>query len=169
MLIYEAAVLSQILDKIKPMDILDIGSGSRADRDIFQPHIGAAFRGHSVYWTDFQASPGVAQCDITDKTTLRDLPRCEIVTALSVLEHVTDIDVAIANIAFLVKHWLIVSVPHVYPEHNCPIDNLWRPSPAELGDKLDAIGMHVEEAYLTPPETFNGFPEVRASLILARI
>jgi hypothetical protein len=168
-LIYEAAVLSRILDTLQPSKILDIGSGSRADREIFQPHIGAAFRGHMVHWADFQEHPGVTQCDITDSVTLKNLPSCAMVTAMSVLEHVTDIDAALKHLAFLVQHWLVVSVPHVYPEHHCPIDNLWRPTPNELGEKVESLGLHVEEAYLTAPETFNGFPGVKASLILARI
>lgn len=169
MLVYEAAILATILDRIRPSSILDIGSGSRADREIIQPHISAVFRGHPTYWADYKESHDVMRCDITDKDSLKYLPRCPVVTAFSVLEHVTDIDEAINNLMSLVYGRLIVSVPYSYPEHNCPIDNMWRPSPDELADRIENSGLIVEEKYETTPEYFQGVTNASASIVVARV
>jgi len=172
MLIYEAAILATTLDRIAPLDIVDIGSGSRADREIIQPHIAAAFNGHYVFWCDAKASPGVQVCDITNRASVKQL-RCEcvgeMVTACSLLEHVTDIDAAIANLVQLTTCWLVVSVPFQYPEHHCPIDNMWRPSPDELAQRIAAAGCTVTERYVTPPENFQGVEGAQASLVVARL
>jgi hypothetical protein len=167
MLLFEAYNLATTLDSLMPATILDIGSGSRADREIIQPHIGAAFRGHNVQWTDMSQSPGTLYADLTDKQTLEGLPRCEMVTALSVLEHVTDIEAAIANLVSLVDRWLIVAVPYVYPEHHCPIDNFWRPSPDELSKRVNDFGLSIIQASATPPETFGGVVGAQATMVLA--
>jgi hypothetical protein len=166
MLINEAFALSCILDRLSPSTILDIGSGNRGDREIVQPHIYAAYRGHRVTWTDKSAGPGVVFCDICDKTSLLDLPWCEMVTCCSMLEHVEDIPTAIANLKTLTRKWLVVSVPNVYPEHHCPIDNLWRPSPGELAELFSEPDLVVVEQHLTEPETFYGFPDVRMSMVV---
>lgn len=168
MLVNEAIQLASFLDLISPRSILDIGSATRADREIVQPHIYAAYRGHNVYWTDQLAVPGVRYCDLTDRASLAVLPRCDLVTCCSMLEHVTDIDGALVNLATLVDEWLIVSVPHIFPEHHCPIDNGWRPTPNELGDKLVALGLEVAEAALTIPETFWGIAGVCVSMAVAK-
>jgi hypothetical protein len=168
MLINEAILLCTLLDRIAPKSILDIGSSSRAGREIVQPQIGAAFRGFNVTWTDTDGSGDTIACDITQLDTLRDLPRCELVTALSVLEHVTDIPVAIRNLRGLVKDWLIVSVPYQYPEHKCPIDNLWRPDAGELASRISYDGLRVVAQYNTEPEQFGAVSGACASLVVAR-
>lgn len=167
MLVNEAVLLANILDRLSPTSILDIGSGDRAGREIVQPHIGAAFRGHNVTWTDKFASPGVLQCDICDTVSVSSLLPHEMVTACSVLEHVTDIDAAIASLRSIATRWLLVSVPFHYPEHHCPIDNMWRPSAEQLAKRLYGAGMAVVEMYETEPETFYGIEGVNASLVLA--
>lgn len=169
MLVNEAFMLATILDDLAPTSILDLGSGSRADREISQPHIGAAFRGHNVYWTDLVAHPGVRRCDITDKSTLVNLPRCELVTALSILEHVTDIDAAMENLRTLVVKWLLVSMPCSYPHHECPIDNDWRPTPGELADRLERTGLSIQGSWLSQPETFWGVEGATSSVVLASV
>lgn len=169
MLLSEAALLCQVLDSLAPESILDIGSGNRAGREIVQPHIGAAFRGHNVVWTDMEGSPGTLKCDITDKGTLASLPRCEMVTCLSVLEHVTDIDAALENVRVLVERWLIVAVPHTYPKHDCPIDNMWRPTPEQLTERVEGLGLRVMESWLTGPERFGDVYPASASVVLAEV
>jgi hypothetical protein len=167
MLVNEAILLSSMLDKINPASILDIGSGSRADREIVQPHIAAAYRGLNVHWTDANSFGGGRYADITNYESLADLPQCELVTACSVLEHVVDIKVAIDNLKKLTSKWLIVAVPHAYPIHNCPIDNGWRPSPQDLCDALGSVGLTVVESYLTEPENFAGVEGATATVVLA--
>lgn len=169
MLLNEAFAIACLLDNFAPATLLDIGSGGRADREISQPHIYAAFRGHRVIWTDKLEMPGQLRCDICQRASLRDLPWCDMVTCCSVLEHVIDIDAALDNLQAIAKKWLLVSVPHVYPEHHCPIDNLWRPSPDELGARLAAHGGHVLASHLSEPETFYGIKGVQASIVVAGI
>lgn len=168
MLVHEAALLATLLDRIAPGSVLDIGSGTRADREIIQPHIAAAFRGHVVTWVDMNPSRGVLAGDLTDAETLRDLPSCEMVTACSVLEHVTDLEKAIENLVSLVWDWLIVSVPCCYPIHECPIDNGWRPTAEQLAKRFEAAGLEVVGAYTTGPEVFGCVPDASASLVVAK-
>jgi hypothetical protein len=169
MLKLEAAILASVLDEYEPSSILDIGSGTRIDREIIQPHISAAFNGHKVIWTDKQVTPGAIKVDITDPKSLVGLPMCEMVTAFSVLEHVEDIDSAINGLRMLTIRWLVVSVPCSYPEHKCPIDNLWRPGPQELGDRLAQSGLRIEELYQSPPEVFEGVENASASIAIMRV
>lgn len=164
MLVNEAILLADLLDKYDPVRILDCGSGRRVDRTIVQPWISAAFEGYDVVWTDIRPGKGVLCCDFTKPETLEQLPRCEMVTCLSLLEHVEDLPAAVAALASLVERWLIVSVPRVFPRHECPIDNGWRPSPEELGQTFARHGLTVLETFQTQPENFSGIPGVSASL-----
>jgi hypothetical protein len=168
MLVHEAALIQTLIDQINPKSILDCGSGSRADRTIIQPHIAAIFAGREVVWTDLKESPGVIQCDYTKFETLKDLPRCELVTCCSLLEHVDDISTALQAVGSLADDWIIVSVPWKFPKHDCPIDNGWRPSPDDLAGELKAIGFRVVEKYASGPEQFVNVPDASASVVLAR-
>jgi len=169
MLILEASLLQALLDRIKPESILDCGSGTKADRTIVQPHISAVFAGHNVTWTNLHSENGdEVECDFTDPETLADLPRCELVTACSMLEHVEDIDGALRAIAGLADDWLIVTVPFSYPLHECPIDNGWRPSPDELAEKVEACGLTVIQRYVAGPEQFGGVPDASQSIVVSR-
>lgn len=62
----------------------------------------------------------------------------DLVIATHLLEHVSkeSFSIVINNIESLVKKGgiLIVSVPHKYPYHERPIDNMWRPRWQELHD-----------------------------------
>ena len=169
MLISEAGLLQTIIDRIKPASVLDCGSGNKVDRTIVQPHIGAVFAGHNVTWTNLKSENGdEIECDFTKPATLADLPRCELVTSCSMLEHVEDIDGAIQCIAALACDWLIVSVPFTYPLHDCPIDNGWRPDPEELAEKVEACGFTCVEKYVAGPERFGAVEDARVSLVVAR-
>jgi hypothetical protein len=168
MLVNEAILLSTIIDRIAPGEILDIGSGSRADREIIQPHIAAAFRGYYVIWTDQNGFAGGMQADITQTETLDKLPDCPLVTACSVLEHVVDIPAAIRNLRDLAGRWLIVSVPYRYPKHECPIDNMWRPDPEELSNKVAGDEFEIVGAYLTQPEQFGDVAHASATLVVLK-
>lgn len=168
MLIHEAAVIQGLIDKVVPSKILDCGSGTRADRTIIQPHIAAVFAGYDVVWTDFRSSLGVLECDFTKPETLALLPRCDLVTCCSLLEHVTNIEGALLAVVSLVDKWLILSVPLNYPIHNCPIDNGWRPTPQRLKEELEVLGMDVVESVISGPENFGGVESATASIVLAK-
>ena len=169
MLIYEAALIQTLIDRINPRRILDCGSGTKADRTIIQPHISAAFAGYDVVWTNLHSNNGSEViCDFTKPETLIDLPHCDLVTCCAMLEHVEDIDAALKNIVSLAKDWLIVAVPYHYPIHKCPIDNGWRPSPDELAEKVEKLGVTVLEKYVAGPENFGGVENASESMVLAR-
>lgn len=166
MLIREACIIAETLDRIRPTMILDIGSGSRSMREIVQPHIGAAYRGHNVLWSDAGDHAGVLKLDITKAL---DIPFCfDMVTALSVLEHVEDIDSSIENLRAITSNWLIVSVPLEYPIHHCPIDNGWRPSAKELSARIEGDGIGVVASYETESEQFGAVSGASATIVVAR-
>ncbi len=167
MLLHEAIILSGILDRLRPKSILDCGSGCRADRTIVQPHIAAVFSGFDVTWTDIQPGPDIIQCDLTQIEAVRNLPRCEMVTACSLLEHVTDIDVVLGAMASRSKRWMIVTAPYSYPPHDCPVDNGWRPSPEELAQRVVRQGFTVIQSCASGPETFQGVPDASTSIVVA--
>ena len=62
---------------------------------------------------------------------------------------------------------LIVSVPFQYPRHDCPIDNLWRPSGSELADFVALQGLDVMFSCDTAPETFGKVERASAAVVLA--
>lgn len=168
MLINEAIAVASVLDKLKPKSILDCGSGTRIDREIVQPHIAAAFNHHNVIWSDLRPDAWTNEVDFTAPRAMSPWFHCDMVTALSILEHVTDIDAALRNIASLTEDWLLVSVPRNYPEHHCPIDNGWRPSVGELSDKLSGIGFVPVWWAETAPEQFGAVEGATATIVLAR-
>jgi hypothetical protein len=163
-LVNEAILLADLLDKYDPSRILDCGSGRRVDRTIIQPWIAAAFDGYDVVWTDIRPGRGVLCCDFTKPETLERLPRAPMVTCMSLLEHVEDLPESIKALASLVERWLIVAVPCKFPRHDCPIDNGWRPSPEELGQVFTKHGLRILETFQTQPENFSGIPGVSASI-----
>lgn len=168
MLVHEAAIIQSLIDRVAPNRILDCGSGTRADRTIVQPHIAAAFDGYDVVWTDLKASPGVLECDFTKPATLAELPRCDLVTCCSLLEHVEDVPGAMRAVCSLADNWLLISVPWKYPKHDCPIDNNWRPTPDDLAAEVKVHGFEVVEKCASGPEQFGNVQNAMASIVLAR-
>ena len=169
MLISEAIILQSMVSRIRPSRILDCGSGQQSDRTIIQPHIAAAFTGYDVVWTNQNSTNGTeVVCDFTKPETLTSLPRCELVTACSLLEHVEDIDHAIKSVASLVDDWLIVTVPFCYPIHNCPIDNRWRPNPDELEKRIAATGLVLIQKLVAGPERFEDVEAAKQSMVLMK-
>jgi hypothetical protein len=168
MLVHEAALIQTLIDKVGPKRILDCGSGTRADRTIIQPHIAAAFDGYDTVLTDLRAAPGVLACDFTKPETLADLPRCDLVTCCSLLEHVENIAEAVQAVCSLADDWLLVSVPWKYPKHDCPIDNGWRPSHADLAAEIAVHGFEIVDQFASGPEQFGNVQDASASVVLAR-
>jgi len=169
MLLNEACLISDMIDEIQPASILDCGSGSRVDRNIIQPHIAATFAGHNVIWSDVRPIPNQIQCDYADGEALAEkVPTVDLVTALSLLEHVEDVEKTIDNLVRITSKHLMLSVPKHYPWHGCPIDNAFRPSAEELAAKLTARGMTVIRAVESPPEQFGNVSAACASIVLAK-
>lgn len=64
---------------------------------------------------------------------LKDL-HINVLFLFNVLEHVTDIKSICARLQEIMPSGakIFISVPHSFPRHDDPIDNLWRPSPSEI-------------------------------------
>ncbi|HLP80078.1 MAG TPA: hypothetical protein VK158_05565, partial [Acidobacteriota bacterium] len=82
----------------------------------------------------------------------------DLVIATHLLEHIhlDRFENAVDNIAARSHNLLIVSVPHKYPYHARPIDNLWRPTAHEIMHKFrhnfDAIYAQTFETEHTDPK-----------------
>jgi hypothetical protein len=127
--------------KLSPM--LNVGSSTAAFRTTSSPHIeGELFgplraQGISVCHLDRKAADGVdVSGDIFDPELRQDLAargfRCLLLC--NVLEHVRDRAGLAAACEEIVGRGglILVTVPASYPYHADPIDNFYRPSPAEL-------------------------------------
>lgn len=129
--------------------LLNLGSSTRAFREIDKPHIARELfapleaAGVTVVHSDLKQADGVDVAgDILDSAVQRDVAgrgfRCVLLANL--LEHVRDRHaVAAACEAIVGPGGLIVAtVPSSYPYHADPIDTGYRPSPAELGALFSA-------------------------------
>ena len=94
-------------------------------------------RGVKIVNTDLQEAPGVDIVgDLLDQEFQQRLLTMQFGSAIccNLLEHVEDINNLAAHVARIPRTsgWLFVSCPRAYPYHPDPIDNGFRPSPAEL-------------------------------------
>ena len=123
--------------------ILNIGSSSLeynvkhqpwVINDLFAPLVG---RGIEVFNLDFRQGQGIDLVgDILDDdffATLRGRS-FRLVMCCNMLEHVTDPAELARRCLALVESsgLLLITVPYEYPRHGDPIDNLYRPTPAQL-------------------------------------
>jgi hypothetical protein len=129
------------VDELSP--VLNLGSSTLAFRTTEQPYIQELIvapleaRGVRIVHTDLKHAPGVDIAgDIFDHA---DFARLKAVGARSIIcthmfEHVVDrADLRRRILDLLPDNGLFfVTVPASYPEHNDPIDTLFRPTPAEL-------------------------------------
>ena len=127
--------------------LLNIGSSTAKFRTVRQPWIDrelfapARAAGRAVTHVDLKHADGVdVVADIEDPAAARALAArgCRGVLCTNLLEHVTDVDRTCAALWALVPPGgtLILSGPYRYPLHLDPIDNGFRPSPAELAARF---------------------------------
>jgi SAM-dependent methyltransferase len=124
--------------------VLDIGSSTRAFRTQVQPHIErhviAPLReaGAEVVHLDAKDGEGIDLVfDLADPAAdLRAATGREfdLVTCCNLLEHVTDREATVRQVASVVRPGgaLLVTVPGRYRYHEDPIDTMFRPAPEEL-------------------------------------
>ena len=124
--------------------VLDIGSSTREFRTEVQPHIErhviAPLReaGAEVVHLDAKQGDGIDLVfDLADPTAdLRAATGREfdLVTCCNLLEHVTDREATVRQVASVVRPGgaLLVTVPGRYRYHEDPIDTMFRPTPDEL-------------------------------------
>lgn len=144
----EACWLRRALDAFPPArlsPLLNLGSSSAEIREAAQPWIENQLfrplraRGVEVVHVDKRQLPGVdVQADLTDPGDVCRLGtlRPGALLCCNLLEHVAEPDrLAQHCLDLLAKGGLVfVTVPFSYPYHRDPIDTMYRPSPAELGD-----------------------------------
>jgi hypothetical protein len=144
----EARWLRCALDAFAPArlsPLLNLGSSSTEIREVVQPWIDnqvfrpLRVRGVRVVHVDMRELPGVdVHADLTNPDDVLRLGalRPGALLCCNLLEHVIEPDrLAYHCLDLLATGGLVfVTVPFSYPYHRDPIDTMYRPSPAELGD-----------------------------------
>lgn len=126
---------------------LDVGSSTGLYRDEVQPHIVRELieplhaAGVEILHVDIKAETGVdIVADIcAGEPAPHDIGRpLDLVLCNNTLVHVTDVDAAIRTLRRLPARGghLLVTTPEVYRKVRDPLDNGFRPSPAELAERL---------------------------------
>lgn len=141
-----------MLENIK--NAADVGSSTLKYRKIAQPfieeNIYSFFSENDINLScmDIKKDEGVdIICDIcNNKFVLNN--KFDLVICSNLLEHLTNIDLAIDNISNMVNNngYLIVTSPYIYPFHADPIDNMFRPNIQDLKDlfeKFDIVDAEI--------------------------
>ena len=140
----EATRLRQLLLGLGDVSpLLNLGSSTRAFREVTKPHIETELfgplrdAGVSVFHTDRKAGDGIDLAgDLLDPAMIRQFRdkgfRCVLLS--NVLEHVRDRDAVTAVCEEIVGPggYVVATVPSSCPYHADPIDTYFRPSPQEL-------------------------------------
>lgn len=132
MLKNEAIWIGKQTSNLKVFSVLNIGEGSWFFRNIRQSYI------QKYIFNNFERnSIKVTHTDFENdvcKKSFRRLEKFDLVMANNLLEHVGSIKKTVDNISSVIKTggYLCISVPHKFPYHPCPIDNMFRPLPNEL-------------------------------------
>ena len=148
MLVKEArwigATLNGLATDSGAITVLNIGSSTLDFRTSSQPYIEECIFGplginpsNHVIHCDLRSGPGVdVNADITDESNVEmlDTLGCDTFLVSNLLEHVNDVESSVANLRMLVGegHNLIVTGPLDFPYHPDPIDNMFRPTRAEV-------------------------------------
>jgi len=123
--------------------ILDVGSSSiefrqfqsYIEENVFKPLEEKKF---NVVHMDKRTGNGIdLVADIENEKVLQKIGRkFDLIICTSLLEHVYSIERTIANIVTLAVEggYLLIDVPHKWPKHNDPIDNMFRPTDKQLQD-----------------------------------
>ena len=141
----EAIWINDIINKNQKniKKLLNVGSSTAKFRKILQPHIDKYIfknlreKKIEVLHLDYKKDDGVdIQCDILNSEEVSNVSNKNFDTVIcsNLLEHVEDIKLTCDNLSKILKSdgIMILTVPYVYPKHNDPIDNLFRPSPDKL-------------------------------------
>jgi SAM-dependent methyltransferase len=131
-----------MLDLKSGQTVLDIGSGNERYRCLEQPYIDYyVFRplrekGLRIQYLDMQDEKGVDIVHDFSKAQngMTDIRARDVIICANLLEHVPDRRVVLDGIKqFLATgSVLILSVPHIFPYHEFPIDTMYRPTNCEL-------------------------------------
>lgn len=146
MRVEEAIYLADLLKAFSAEELspcLNVGSSTRAFREVIKPHISRDFiqplERHGVRFihADMKPGDGIDICgNLFDADIQKRLAELGVRSLLlnNVLEHVTDRESLARLCVSLVPvgSLLVVTVPYSYPYHADPIDTLYRPSPEQI-------------------------------------
>lgn len=120
----------------------NIGSSNEVFRNQIQPHIHKEIfaplqnREIPVVHIDQKLDDGIdIIADVTLPLAHANLDnQFSVLLCNNLLEHVTDINLVCNNLVKWCKldGYLLITVPYKYPKHEDPIDNMFRPSPADI-------------------------------------
>jgi len=150
--------------------VLNVGSSTEKFRRFVQPHIHKYIFKHlkekkiEVLHLDYKKDEGVdIQCNILnlEEVSKVSLQNFDTVICSNLLEHVDNINLACENLTKILKPngLIILTAPYIYPKHNDPIDNLFRPSPKDLCSyfpkfkKLDQKIIDIKPIFFTNSKT----------------
>jgi len=139
----EIAKIIRGLDLPAGTKCLNLGSSTRAFREIDQPHIHTRLLkpleecGIRFVHCDMKADEGVDLVGDALEGAFQDrlaAEQAQLLLCCNMLEHLTDRRAFVGAFdRFLPPGgYAVVSVPNSYPFHPDPIDNLFRPTPAEI-------------------------------------
>jgi SAM-dependent methyltransferase len=117
-------MVKDLAARVHSQRILEIGSG-RQDRGIGAYSVAHMFDASNEFvQSDVNPAFGHTVVDVTDMAFDAEF---DLVVCMYVLEHVYDVQAAVANMHAAVRPGgrVIVAVPHLYPYHDEPID-FWR-------------------------------------------
>jgi len=141
----EAKWIQRALEKIinnEDKSAINFGSSTLHFRKHIQPHIQNYIfeplekNGWNILHVDIKKEEGVDMiADLTDASFSNNFKqKASLVICTNMLEHVTDIKLAVNNLIASCKGngYLLITVPYKYKKHLDPIDNMFRPTPAEI-------------------------------------
>lgn len=116
-----------VLSETAGRRVLEIGSGQRRGARAFQSAVDLAPHGAEFVMTD--VDPGLGHRVLDIRRPDEELGRFDVVLCCNVLEHVTDLDLAVDGLAAMCADdgEVLVSTPFLYPYHDEPGD-FWRPT-----------------------------------------
>jgi len=176
--IEEAQWIRDVLENEDPFSltpVLNVGSSTKLFREFHQPFIdGVIFaplrdRGVSVTHSDIKSADGVDLVgDITQREFCDELKgkKYRVIICSNLLEHVPDPKRFIDAINYIAQSQclIVITVPFKYPRHMDPIDNLFRPSVADLKRLLPETE-YIQDAVLNVGRPIRSFKKNPGQLI----
>jgi len=152
----EAKWIEQALQMIIINDdktAINFGSSTLYFREHIQPHIQNYIfgplekKGWNILHVDIKKGEGIDMvADLTDASFNTSFKvKAALVICTNMLEHVTDIKLAVNNLITACKQngYMLITVPYKYKKHLDPIDNMFRPTPAEIADLFTHANVNV--------------------------
>ena len=119
--------IKEIIEKFKPKNVLDVGSGSMPFKELFHSY-GIdyfSFDPNSNQNPDFigEIDGDISEMILTDR-------KFDLIFCTEVLEHVANWDITFSNFYKLLNEngVILITAPHFYSLHEVPYD-FWRPTP----------------------------------------